>query len=86
MQLKLKALIMDLIHNIDVVSQLLAKEVKQVDDWQWFKQIKYQQKSSGETLEVTMCKAKFSYSYEYQGNPVKLVHTPLTDKCYLTLT
>ena len=40
-QLKLKALIMDLIHNIDVVSQLLDKEVKQVDEWQWFKQIKY---------------------------------------------
>ena len=43
---------MDLIHNIDVISQLLGKEVKQVDEWQWFKQIKYVQKNSSEALEV----------------------------------
>ncbi len=36
-QNKLKALILDLIHNIDVVDQLVAKEVRQLDDWQWFK-------------------------------------------------
>ena len=35
--MKLKALILDLIHNIDIVNELVKKGVNEVDNWEWFK-------------------------------------------------
>ena len=85
---KVKALILDIIHNISVVEDLLSDNIinsKNPNDWMWFKQLRYAiDTKSGQCL-VGMCDAFFDYTFEYQGNAPKLVHTPLTDKCYLTL-
>ncbi|KAJ7995299.1 hypothetical protein DPEC_G00243100 [Dallia pectoralis] len=85
LQLKLKALILDVIHNISVVKQLCEAGVNSPDAWAWKKQLRFFL-NEDKHCSIQMVDAHFSYTYEYQGNAAKLVHTPLTDKCYLTLT
>ncbi|KAJ3025524.1 UNVERIFIED_CONTAM: Cytoplasmic dynein 2 heavy chain 1 [Siphonaria sp. JEL0065] len=87
MDIKVKGLILDVIHFIDVVDQLQKAGVNSLSDWEWQRQLRiYLDKDSASGCTVKMNEAVFNYTFEYQGNPPKLVHTPLTDKCYLTLT
>jgi dynein heavy chain 2 len=96
LELKVKALVFDVIHNYDVVRQLVAAKVTNLDDWMWHKQLKFRMQNTpaaeqqsgfaAQRCVVLMADAEFAYSYEYLGNTPKLVHTPLTDKCYLVLT
>jgi len=41
LELKLKALILDMIHNIEVVEQLSTSSLSDVADWQWQKQLRF---------------------------------------------
>lgn len=87
LQLKLQSLIMDLIHNIDVAEHLKQEEIASTMDFQWRKQLRfYRQHNGAWERMVQMAEGVFDYTFEYQGNAQKLVYTPLTDKCYLTLT
>ncbi|XP_050986096.1 LOW QUALITY PROTEIN: cytoplasmic dynein 2 heavy chain 1 [Labeo rohita] len=85
LQSKLKALILDVIHNISVVQSLREAQIHSTDDWIWKKQLRFYL-NTDQRCSIQMVDAEFNYTYEYQGNAPKLVHTPLTDKCYLTLT
>ncbi|KAH3756291.1 Cytoplasmic dynein 2 heavy chain 1 [Pelomyxa schiedti] len=81
---KLKSIILDIIHNRDVVELLLCDKVSHISEWAWQKQLRYYFQEG--VAAIHMGEGIFSYSYEYQGNAPKLVYTPLTDKAYLTLT
>jgi len=82
-RLILSALIVIEVHACDVVAKLINENVKGVNDFEWISQLRYYWE---EDLMVKAVNASFNYGYEYLGNSGRLVITPLTDRCYLTLT
>ena len=76
------------VHSRDVVESLISKRVDNTLDFAWQSQLKFywvQEKGEREVL-VRICDFRTSYSFEYVGNIARLVITPLTDRCYVTLT
>lgn len=64
LKLKLKSLILDIIHCIDVVSSLSANNCSNLDDWQWQKQLRYY--AATNSAQIRMVDALFQYTFEYQ--------------------
>nr|CAI5869002.1 unnamed protein product [Callosobruchus analis] len=85
LNIKLKALLLDTIHHITVLEELINSSVSKLSDWVWQKQLRYYVNSAGD-VTIKMANARMDYSYEYLGNAPKLVQTTLTDRCFLTLT
>jgi dynein heavy chain 1 len=80
---KCEHLITELVHQRDVIRSLLKNDVRDVASFDWLYHMRFY---LDDTLQVKMADAVFPYGFEYLGVPDRLVQTPLTDKCYLTLT
>ncbi|XP_069045720.1 dynein axonemal heavy chain 1 isoform X1 [Lepisosteus oculatus] len=80
----LSALIVIEVHAKDVAARLVEEGVKSVSDFEWISQLRYYW--ARDDLYIRAVNAEFLYGYEYLGNTGRLVITPLTDRCYLTLT
>ncbi|XP_060531534.1 dynein axonemal heavy chain 1-like [Cylas formicarius] len=80
----LSALIVIEVHARDVTQNLVDLNTVNSNDFDWISQLRYYW--TGQEMSVRAVNAEFPYGYEYLGNSGRLVITPLTDRCYLTLT
>ncbi|KAI9204677.1 dynein heavy chain [Polychytrium aggregatum] len=87
---KCEHLITELVHQRDLIRKLIQNQVSSASDFDWLYQMRFYWNSSEpdplKRLTIRMANASFLYGYEYLGVPDRLVQTPLTDRCYLTLT
>ncbi|GFR44385.1 hypothetical protein Agub_g5605 [Astrephomene gubernaculifera] len=72
------------VHARDIVDSLHAGGVTDINSFQWQMQLRYY--FENEDIIVRQVNARFVYAYEYLGAQPRLVVTPMTDRCYLTLT
>ncbi|KAL4513647.1 hypothetical protein Ndes2526A_g04979 [Nannochloris sp. 'desiccata'] len=74
------------VHARDVVQRLIEDRCEAADVFAWQSQLRYtQDPKTGDPL-VQICDADIPYQFEYIGNCGCLCITPLTDRCYITLT
>jgi dynein heavy chain 1 len=86
---KFEQLITELVRQRDVVRSLVKEKVSSSNDFRWLYHLRYNYDPTAkltEQLTVSLSNAKFFYGFEYLGIGERLVQTPLTDRCFLTLT
>mmetsp|Transcript_64893 Transcript_64893/g.119431 ORF Transcript_64893/g.119431 Transcript_64893/m.119431 type:complete len:4522 (+) Transcript_64893:77-13642(+) len=91
---KLVALITIEVHARDVQDRMITLKTESPSNFNWASQLRFELReptdeiSAGQpamcyVLQTNTCSP---YGYEYQGNNGRLVVTPMTDRCYMTLT
>lgn len=80
------ALITTDVHNRDIVSDLKKNEVANSNDFIWQQQLRYYWDFEGDVVIARQVTAQLFYGYEYMGATSRLVITPLTDRCWITIT
>jgi dynein heavy chain len=74
------------VHARDVIQYLINSKVDGMEAFAWQQQLRFYWKPQTNDCEIRICDFKTIYFYEWVGNTGRLVITPLTDRCYVTLS
>ncbi|VDM31109.1 unnamed protein product [Hydatigera taeniaeformis] len=85
-RLKINALVVVEVHQRDIIDKLYKSACKDTGAFEWLAQLRFYWEKEEDDCYVKQTNASFHYGYEYLGNSGRLVITPLTDRCYITLT
>jgi dynein heavy chain len=74
------------VHARDIVDSFVRDSVLSHKSFQWESQLRFYWDKSVDNVIIKQCTGTFDYCWEYQGLNGRLVITPLTDRCIMTIT
>ena len=82
------ALVTTDVHARDIIEQLHKENVTSLNDFYWQQQLRYywEEENGKEECFIRQVQSSMEYGYEYLGPASRLVITPLTDRCWITIT
>jgi dynein heavy chain, axonemal len=83
---KINTLIIVDVHARDIVASFVRDSILAANEFEWESQLRFYWLNDINDISIRQCTGTFNYCYEYQGLNGRLVITPLTDRCVMTLT
>ena len=80
------ALVTTDVHARDIVENLAKEQVQNIQDFGWQQQLRYYWDEELDDCRVRQINAFMKYGFEFMGATSRLVITPLTDRCWITIT